>query len=121
LQRTIDVFPAIIVAAPSGAVSNLEALSSDGAIPEGAKRLDRTRVVVINNVLMVAIDSPTGPKLIFREQLVNMIQDGLVTKVQTVSGKTLAFRKDSNCGCGSRLRSWSPHKGILMSEADPFQ
>jgi hypothetical protein len=121
LQKTIDIFPAIVVAAPSGAVSNLEALSSDGAIPEGAKRIDRTRVVVINNVLMIAIDSPMGPKLIFREELAKMIQDNHITKVQTVSGKTLAFRKDNNCGCGSRLRSWAPHKGILTSEADPFQ
>lgn len=120
MRKTLDIFPAIVVVAPSGAVSNLEALSVDGAIPNGAKRIDRTRIVVINNVLMIAVDSPTGPKLVFREELSKNIVDGSVTKVQTSSGKTLAFRKDNNCGCGSRLRSWAPHKGILMSEADPI-
>jgi hypothetical protein len=120
LRKTLDLFPAIVVVAPSGAVSNLEALSVDGSIPSGAKRVDRTRVVVINNVLMVAVDSPTGPKLIFREELSKTLVIGNVTKVQTSSGKTIAFRKDNNCGCGSRLRSWMPHKGILTSEADPI-
>ena len=36
----------------------------------------------------------------------------------TVSGKRFAFKKDTNCGCGSRLRSWNPYK-TLSSIKDP--
>lgn len=120
MRKTLDVFPAVAVVAPSGAVSNLEALYVDGALPNGAKKVDRTRVVVINNILMIAVDSPSGPKLVFREEVLKMSSEGVTTRVMTLSGKTIAFRKDNNCGCGSRLRSWMPHKGILMSEADPI-
>jgi hypothetical protein len=119
VRKTVDVFPAIVVVAPSGAVSKLEALAVEGKLPDGAKKLDRTRVVIINNVIMIAVDSPFGPKLMFREELAKSILDGSTYKAQTSSGKTVAFKKDNNCGCGSRLRSWMPHKGILTSEADP--
>jgi hypothetical protein len=33
-------------------------------------------------------------------------------KLTTESGKMLAFQKDTNCGCGSRLRSWNPYKTL---------
>lgn len=119
MQKTIDVFPAIVVVAPSGAVSKLEALVVEGSLPNGAKKLDRTRIVVINNIVMIAVDSPSGPKLMFREAVSKSIFEQSTYKLQTASGKTLAFKKDSSCGCGSRLRSWMPHKGVLTSEADP--
>lgn len=120
MRKTVDLFPAIVVVAPSGAVSKLEVLTVDGSIPTTAKRLDRARIVIINNIIMIAVDSPAGPKLVFREELTRTLSEGVVYKVQTSSGKTLAFRKDNNCGCGSRLRSWAPHRGILSSEADPI-
>jgi hypothetical protein len=34
------------------------------------------------------------------------------------TGKTLAFKKDTNCGCGSSLRGWNPYR-TLSSMKDP--
>jgi len=40
------------------------------------------------------------------------------SQLLTESGKGLAFRRQDNCGCGSRLRAWNPYK-TLNSIKDP--
>jgi len=109
-----DIFPAIAIFSPIGALVNLADLSFTN-IPEGAKKVDRIRVLVMNSVITVASDSPEGIKIVFREAVAQYIKDDRTHRVRTVAGKDIVFTKDSNCGCGSRLKSWNPYGKILYS------
>jgi hypothetical protein len=119
LNKKVDTFPAIVVVTPPNSVDNLATLTTSLPLLEGAKRLDRVRVVVLNGKIMIAIDSPQGPQLIFREAITEILVEGKLVKVRTESDKAIAFIKDHNCGCGSRLRSWNPHGSTMYSTKDP--
>lgn len=109
-----DIFPAHVAVAPEGVFDDLEQLKSSPA-PEGSHYVGTTRVVVFDNIVVVAVDSPEGAKIIFREKYSNFIKGEDPTKehrLVTESGKMMAFKKDTNCGCGSRLRSWNPYKTV---------
>jgi hypothetical protein len=120
LNRKVDTFPAIVVVTPPNSVENLATMTTSLPVPEGAKRLDRVRVVVLDGKVMIAIDSPQGPQLIFREAIVEILVEGQLVRVRTESDKAIAFIKDHNCGCGSRLRSWNPYGGTMSSSKDPL-
>jgi hypothetical protein len=119
LRRTVDVFPAIIRLAPTGSVDDQGSFSVTGDAPAGTRRLDRCRVVIVNDVMMVVVDSPEGPSLVFREAVEGVSTSGGITRATTRSGKVVAFTKDHNCGCGSRLRSWDPYGAVVNSSEDP--
>jgi hypothetical protein len=120
LKKSIDVFPALIKLAPPGSLSDYTTLQTTGDVPQGTRRVDRSRAVVINNVLIIAQDSPEGPFVVFKEAIEGMTQEGKTSHVLTVSGKIIAISKDDNCGCGSRLRGWNPMgSAILTSSGDP--
>jgi hypothetical protein len=108
-----DVFPAAIAIAPPGLEIDFDNFGPRGGGPEGTRRLDRCRIVVVNDRIMIGLDSPEGPKLVFQEKYVSHKKEGKHHIVQTIEGKTLIFRKDDNCGCGSRLRSWQPYGSIV--------
>jgi hypothetical protein len=119
LNSKVDTFPAIAVVAPADSVQDLATMTTSMPIPDGAKRLDRVRVVVLDGKVMIAIDSPQGPELIFREAITEILVEGKLVRVRTESDKAIAFTKDHNCGCGSRLRSWNPYGGTMYSTKDP--
>jgi len=118
-----DVFPAIVLAAPSGSFRDYTLLSTGSSRPSGAMSVDRARVVVFESLVLVAVDgvAGNGPQLVFREGIRSMTiakskdQD---SQLLTESGKGLAFRRQDNCGCGSRLRAWNPYK-TMNSIKDP--
>jgi hypothetical protein len=112
MRKTVDVFPAVVKVAPENALESYETLQPVGAAPKGTRRLDRCRVVVLADILMVVIDSPEGPELVFKEAVEQLSIEGAITHVLTEKKKAIAFQKDTNCGCGSRLRSWNPYKEI---------
>lgn len=117
----VDVFPAIVYFAPPDSLSDFTALSPTGERPQGTRRLDRCRIALFNGKLYVVEDSPEGPKLVFREDYAayDHSDNRKVHHVLTASGKIAVFFRDNNCGCGSRLRSWSPFGSTLSSTADP--
>ena len=119
--KKVDVFPAILYLAEPDSLQNYTELSFTGDRPQGTRKVDRARIAVLNNVLHVVVDAPEGPKLVFREALAAYEKDsnGTTHHALTVSGKILAFDKDNNCGCGSRLRSWNPFGSTLNSSSDP--
>lgn len=119
MKKEIDVFPAIIRLAPAGSLENYTDLQPSGDAPRGTRRLDRCRAVVVGGVFMVAEDSPEGPKLVFRETTQDMSHEGKVSHILTSSGKIIVVKKDDNCGCGSRLRSWNPYGSFRTSSQDP--
>lgn len=119
--KKIDVFPAILYLAEPDSLQNYTDLQMTGERPKGTRKVDRSRIAVLDGLLHVAVDSPEGPKLVFRERLAayEKDQNGTTHHALTVSGKILVWDKDHNCGCGSRLRSWNPFGGILNATSDP--
>jgi hypothetical protein len=120
-----DIFPAHLSVAPAEYSDDEFSIKSQGN-PDGVFYKDVTRVVIVEDpnghTVWVAQDSPTGPNIIFQERLATYHQADKPEQdshAKTVSGKILAFSKDNNCGCGSRLRSWNPYR-TLHSIKDTF-
>jgi hypothetical protein len=122
MRKSIDVFPALIKLAPPGSLEDYTTLQTTGDVPQGTRRVDRSRAIIIDNVLIIAQDAPEGPQVVFKEQVESSSTEGKTTHVLTVSGKIIAITKDSNCGCGSRLRGWNPYgHTIASSSQDPTE
>lgn len=119
MANVVDIFPAIVRIAPPGSLEDYTTFSTTGDSPEGTRRLDRCRALVARGNLLIAVDSPEGPQLIFRELTESISGDRKLTQVLTSSGKIVAISKDNNCGCGSRLRAWNPYGAFITSSEDP--
>lgn len=119
-----DVYPAIIALAPQNSVQDLTSFRPTyrDSHPEGTRIVDRARIVVTDTKVLIAVDSPTGPTLVFREDYTDYAKDKALKEyyIRTASGKILSVAKDNNCGCGSRLRSWTP-LGNIMMPTDPTE
>lgn len=112
-----DVFPAVVVVAPADSDSPATSLSK---LPEDHRLVEKCRIVVTLEEVLIFTDSASGPQLVFAEPLVdytpppkgratirNMYTPREAT-LTTESGKTIAFHRSSSCGCGSRLKSFNP-------------
>jgi hypothetical protein len=120
MQIIYDVFPAHFVIVPPDTLADFNTLSSNPPTPS-AYYTATTRVIVTDTHITVASDSPSGPQIIFNEMYKTFIKPSKVDQdahVITDSGKMIAFQKDTNCGCGSRLRAWNPYR-TLGSIYDP--
>jgi hypothetical protein len=111
-----DLFPAHVAAATPDLLSDPLTLSSKPTT-DGAYYVQTGRVIVTEDRVLIAQDSPNGANVIFNEpyepenfyRSATPEEDSIII---TASGKVLAFKKDTNCGCGSRLRSWNPYKTL---------
>lgn len=120
-----DLFPAYVAILPPDDGTAIGDLSSGPPNPRHARHLDKARVIVYQNKIMIAIDSDQGPRIVFQEtydtpyfiRSSSRDKDSFLT---TTSGKKLAFRRNDACGCGSRLRSWNPYT-TLHSKNDPTE
>jgi hypothetical protein len=120
MRPIYDVFPADLCAAPADYVGELTPTSA----ADNTYRVGTCRVVLTQTHVLVAVDSPEGPQIVFREAYVAFERGARPSETSTVtteSGKRLAFRKNETCGCGSRLRSWNPVKTLatMYSSRDP--
>lgn len=126
MRILFDLFPAqVLVTAPNVVTRDnyAELQVTDIKRYEHSRRVEPVRVVLTDEVIMVAADGANGPMLIFREKYVPdtlLLDKKDTTRLITVTGKALAFRKDSGCGCGSMLRAWNPYK-TLHSMKDPAE
>jgi hypothetical protein len=114
MKVLMDRFPCHLVAADTGQCGDVTTLRSYEPT-EGTTYLEITRVIVTEDHVIVAKDAPEGPQIVFRERYTEFVPSKEVTKdsfVVTSSGKMLAFKKDTGCGCGSRLRGWNPYNTI---------
>jgi|GEM_PF-5769493 len=119
-----DVFPAtVVITAQDFPVAIAEMRSSPPT--KDAASIQIARVIIDDTYITIARDDVNGPLVVFREAVNSdthfksqkpLSEDSYIT---TVSGKKIAFRKDSGCGCGSRLKSWNPNKGRVSSMNDP--
>lgn len=109
-----DIFPAHLAVLAAGALDDVYDLSSKPPTPEAFYR-STTRVVVTDEAIFVAQDGPKGAQIIFQEKYELFLKAADLKsdyRIITKSGKMLAFQKDTNCGCGSRLRGWNAYKTI---------
>lgn len=112
MRILFDLFPAVLVAATPGLVEDLDDLK---VVPptEETFMVDKCRIVVDEDIIIVAVDSPEGARVIFQEEYSVFVKNRPgESKIITKSGKMLAFKRDNDCGCGSRLRSWNPARTI---------
>jgi hypothetical protein len=116
-----DVFPAFVAVAPADTMEISELRSQPHS--KGSYQLTKARVVITDERVIVAHDGPQGPVIVFSEgyEHFNKSEDKkLDSHVISLTGKMLAYRKDENCGCGSRLRAWNPYRHVY-STRDPQQ
>lgn len=111
-----DIFPANVAVAAAGQFEDVYDLQSTPPTP-GSHPVGTTRVIITEDAIFIAQDGPSGAQVIFQEKY-EVYLSGDESRVITLSGKMLAFKKDTNCGCGSRLRGWNPYK-TLNSIKDP--
>lgn len=116
----VDVFPAVFIVAPPKSLEDFSSLIFENDKPPETRRVDRCRVSLFNENIYVVVDDPEGFKIIFRERVTSYKKLNKQYNVLTETGKIAAFRKDDNCGCGSRLRSWSPFGNYVDSVEDPY-
>ena len=75
----------------------------------GSKLLPIARVIADETTIYIGVDSSTGPVMFFREQYTQKdVDKQKITRFVTVTNKIIAVKKDRSCGCGSRLKNWSP-------------
>ena len=118
MKILLDRFPCHLAAVGPGKIDDVTTMRSFEPTP-GTTYLEITRVVITDEVVVVAKDSPQGPQIVFREAYETYIPSDDPKKdswVVTKSGKMLAFKKDTGCGCGSRLRGWNPYKTLTSSK-----
>jgi len=110
----LDRFPCHLAAIAAGEVDDVSTMTSFEPTP-GSTYLEITRVIVTDEQVIVAKDGHDGPQIVFQEKYETFIpseksiEDSFVV---TSSGKMLVFKKDTGCGCGSRLRGWNPYKTL---------
>lgn len=120
-----DVFPARVRVAPpreDDDIYKFNELTVTTRLPT-SRLVTTVRIVLTKDRIMIAGDSSAGPTLIFQEKYdpttLQLDKSSKTTsRLKTMSGKIIIFEKDSNCGCGSRLRSWNPYR-TLGSINDP--
>lgn len=118
-MRLLDTFPAIVHITPDGTYPNLDPelvnLHESSAV-RGSKFLPIARVIATEDMIYIAVDSPSGPVTFFREQYTTRTVDiNKMSRFITVTNKIIAVKKDLSCGCGSRLKNWSPVGSILSA------
>lgn len=116
MQILVDVFPAHVAVVAPNVLESIDKLRSDPPSKE-ATYIQTARVVLTEDTILIAIDSSDGPVIAFMEPYLRENYYQAVSKtddyrVMTNTGKMIAFKKDTNCGCGSRLRGWNPYKTI---------
>ena len=128
MKIVYDVYPAKALVAPQRREIDTYEFATMNLTTEikDSRRVNDVRVVITDEVVMIAADSSSGPMLIFQERynpesLVLDKDKRSLSRIQTVSGKSIVFSKDeASCGCGGKLRAWNPYRTVYSSK-DPTE
>lgn len=117
-----DIFPAVVSMTTITPTPEAPLAAANPATALNAHRLDRARVITTVDRILIAIDSPEGPLVVFNQpynqdtvQLAkNKSADSTMVTLDTDSSSPvyIAYRKSEDCSCGSRLRAWRPFGNI---------
>jgi len=114
----IDIYPAVIRLSSLDAFEDIFEFTPSSPAPEGTRKVDRCRVAVVNNFLMVATDSPSGILVVFKEKATRVEQIGEVFWVTTETGKLAVVEGNDNCDCASRLELWNPTASAQSADSE---
>jgi len=118
-----DSFPSTVVMTAEDFPVAVDALRSRPPTA-GTAHFPIARVVVSSTDVIIAVDSNTGPKVQFAAKINPGSHvkgsDYVDSYVTTTTGMKIAWRRDTACGCGSRLRTWRPFKNMGSSK-DPTE
>jgi hypothetical protein len=113
-----DIFPAVISMTTTQPTEESPLNAANPSTSLKARRLDRARVITTNDRILIAVDSPEGPLVVFNQPYdqetaylaTNKSTDSKLTTIDTESSSPvfIAYRKSEDCSCGSRLRAWRP-------------
>lgn len=118
-----DIFPAVISMTRTEPSADSPLAAKNPATVLNAHKVDRARVIVTDERIIVAVDSPEGPTVIFNQaydqetanRSKNRNNDSFLT-TKTDEPIYVAYSRYDDCSCGSRLRGWNPF-GSLTSAA----
>lgn len=124
--RAMQLSPEQVAAHLVDDASHIRAMTPyDRALSHG-RLIDRTRIVITENPdrLLIATDSPEGIKVLFDEPYETVFTHARSPRLNSIqvlmpNGKLIVFKRDTSCGCGSRLRGWNPYGHISSSSKDP--
>ena len=74
---------------------------------------DRARVIITDRNLYVFMDSSSGPQCVLWGVLFDATGDNRTGYTVTLDDDTVySVSRSTNCGCGSRLRGFTPFPGV---------
>ena len=113
-----DIFPAVISMTTTEPTPEAPLYAANPSTVLNARRLDRARVVTTEDRIIIAVDAPEGPLVIFNQPydqstakiVKSRTVDSTLVTLDTDSSSPvyIAYRKSEDCSCGSRLRGWRP-------------
>jgi hypothetical protein len=107
-----DFFPAnVFITAPNSYpdIDPATIGASNQQSNPGSQYIDLARVHFRNNILYIGVDAPGGPITAFKEEItLYTVDESNTHRLVTATGRIIAAKKDKACGCGSRLKNWSP-------------
>ena len=112
-----DVFPCAVAIAMPDHPTQIQELRSIPTTP-GAMRVGEAKVIVTDTRVIIVVDSAGGsePLIKFSQEIEpgshKRFTGNTDSYVVTKSGIKVAWRKDMNCGCGSRLKTWNPFRHV---------
>ena len=110
--RPFDFFPAnVFITAPNSYpdIDPATIGASNQQSNPGSQYIDLARVHFRNNILYIGVDAPGGPITAFKEEItLYTVDESNTYRLVTATGRIIAAKKDKACGCGSRLKNWSP-------------
>jgi len=116
-MRVLDTFPANVHITPNGTALTLDPSTIShyhASTIKGSHFADVARVIATPTTIFIGVESPTGSVLFFREDYTqHTVDDQKISRFITVTNKIIAVKKDRSCGCGSRLKNWSPVGNML--------
>ena len=74
------------------------------------------RAIVTDDAVYIYVDSENGPAVAFQGRLADYYGDKASGyTAETDDGDTVHMDRYAHCGCGSRLRGFSPFPGVPMA------
>lgn len=122
-----DIFPAVISMTTTAPTENAPLTAKSPATTLNAKKVDRSRIIVTDERVIIAVDSPEGPTVIFNQAYDqstanlnrNRNNDSYLTVTPEEPSKPvyIAYSRYDDCSCGSRLRGWSPFGSLTATSS----